>query len=45
MNLIISNASGKHIYEQIYTQVKNCIISGLSESYYANRYLTARRVF
>ena len=28
MNLIISNASGKPIYEQIYTQVKNCIISG-----------------
>ena len=28
MNLIISNASGKLIYEQIYTQVKNCIISG-----------------
>ena len=28
MNLIISNASGKSIYEQIYTQVKNCIISG-----------------
>ena len=27
MNLIISNASGKPIYEQIYTQVKNCIIS------------------
>ena len=28
MKLIISNASGKPIYEQIYTQVKNCIISG-----------------
>ena len=28
MNLIISNASGEPIYEQIYTQVKNCIISG-----------------
>ena len=28
MNLIISNASGKPIYAQIYTQVKNCIISG-----------------
>ena len=28
MNLIISNASGKPIYEQIYTQVKNCLISG-----------------
>ena len=28
MNLIISNASGKPIYEPIYTQVKNCIISG-----------------
>lgn len=28
MNLIISNASGKPIYEQVYTQVKNCIISG-----------------
>ena len=28
MNLTISNASGKPIYEQIYTQVKNCIISG-----------------
>ena len=28
MNLIISNASVKPIYEQIYTQVKNCIISG-----------------
>ena len=28
MNLIISNASGKPIYEQIYKQVKNCIISG-----------------
>ena len=28
MNLIISNASGKPIYEHIYTQVKNCIISG-----------------
>ena len=28
MNLIISNASGKPFYEQIYTQVKYCIISG-----------------
>ena len=28
MNLIISNASGKPIYKQVYTQVKNCIISG-----------------
>ena len=32
MNIIISNASGKPIYEQIYTQVKGCIVSGeLSE--------------
>lgn len=28
MDLIISNASGKPIYEQIYTQIKNCILSG-----------------
>ena len=28
MNLIISNASGKPIYEQIYTQIKNCILTG-----------------
>ena len=28
MNLIIDNKSGLPIYEQIYTQVKNCIISG-----------------
>ncbi len=28
MDLIISNASGKPIYEQIYTQVKNAILSG-----------------
>ena len=28
MDLIISNASGKPIYEQIYTQIKNNIISG-----------------
>lgn len=28
MDLIISNASGKPIYEQIYTQIKNSIISG-----------------
>ena len=28
MNLIISNASGKPIYEQIYTQIKNAIVSG-----------------
>lgn len=28
MNIIISNSSGKPIYEQIYTQIKNCIISG-----------------
>lgn len=27
MDLIISNASGKPIYEQIYTQVKNAILS------------------
>jgi GntR family transcriptional regulator len=32
MNIIISNASGKPIYEQIYLQIKNSIISGeLSE--------------
>ena len=28
MDLIISNASGKPIYEQIYTQIKNPILSG-----------------
>ncbi len=28
MDLIISNASGKPIYEQIYTQIKNAILSG-----------------
>ena len=28
MDLIISNASGKPIYEQIYTQIKNNLISG-----------------
>lgn len=28
MNIIISNVSGKPIYEQIYTQIKNCIVSG-----------------
>ena len=28
MDLIISNASGKPIYEQIYTRIKNCILSG-----------------
>lgn len=28
MDLIISNASGKPIYEQIYTQLKNAIVSG-----------------
>lgn len=28
MNIIISNASGKPIYEQIYEQMKNSIISG-----------------
>ena len=28
LNLIISNASGKPIYEQIYSQIKNCIIAG-----------------
>lgn len=28
MNLIISNASGRPIYEQIYTQIKNCILTG-----------------
>ena len=28
MDLIISNASGKPIYEQIYTQIKNAIVSG-----------------
>ena len=32
MNLIISNAGDRPIYEQIYTQIKDCIISGeLSE--------------
>lgn len=32
MNLIISNASGKPIYEQIYAQIRDCIVSGeLSE--------------
>ena len=32
MNIIIRNASGKPIYEQIYNQIKNCIVSGeLSE--------------
>ena len=32
MNLIISNAGNRPIYEQIYTQIKDCIISGeLSE--------------
>ena len=32
MNIIISNVSGAPIYEQIYTQIKNCIVSGeLSE--------------
>ena len=28
MNIIISNASGRPIYEQIYLQIKNCILSG-----------------
>ena len=28
MDLIISNASGKPIYEQIYVQIKNAILSG-----------------
>ena len=28
MDLIISNASGKPIYEQICTQIKNAILSG-----------------
>lgn len=28
MNIIISNRSSQPIYEQIYTQVKSCIISG-----------------
>lgn len=28
MELIISNASGKPIYEQIYTQIKNAIVTG-----------------
>ena len=28
MNIIISNSSGKPIYEQIYSQIKNQIISG-----------------
>ncbi len=32
MNIIISNANSQPIYEQIYSQIKNCIISGeLSE--------------
>ena len=32
LNLIISNASGKPIYEQIYAQIRDCIVSGeLSE--------------
>ncbi len=32
MNIIISNANNQPIYEQIYLQIKNCIISGeLSE--------------
>ena len=32
LNLIISNAGDRPIYEQIYTQIKDCIISGeLSE--------------
>ena len=28
MNIIISNSSGKHIYEQIVTQIKNMIMTG-----------------
>lgn len=28
MNIIISNANNAPIYEQIYTQIKNCIVSG-----------------
>ena len=28
MNIIISNSSGKPIYEQITSQIKNCIITG-----------------
>ncbi|MGL5316437.1 MAG: GntR family transcriptional regulator [Peptostreptococcaceae bacterium] len=28
MNIIISNSSGQPIYEQIYTQIKNLILSG-----------------
>lgn len=28
MDIIISNASGQPIYEQIYSQIKNCIFSG-----------------
>lgn len=28
MELIISNASGRPIYEQIYTQIKNAIVTG-----------------
>ncbi|NLG04326.1 MAG: GntR family transcriptional regulator [Clostridia bacterium] len=28
MNIIISNMSGVSIYEQIYEQIKNCIMSG-----------------
>ncbi len=31
MNIIISNADGKPIYEQIYSQIKNAIISGKLE--------------
>lgn len=28
MNIIISNANGRPIYEQIYMQIKSCIVSG-----------------
>ena len=28
MDIVISNASNQPIYEQIYTQIKNCIICG-----------------
>lgn len=28
MDIIISNASGRPIYEQIYTQIKNAVVSG-----------------
>ena len=28
MNIIISNANGRPIYEQIYLQIKSCIVSG-----------------